>query len=209
MARHPNKVPTHNFTLVLSGVADLTDALADAVYEAGCDDALLGKRHGVVFLEFDREAATLPEAVLSAVHDLESVEGVDLLRVEPDDLVTASEIARRTGRSRESIRLLSTGMRGPGGFPPPVHSLRGQSPLWRWAEVAEWVDQHLSDSRLAPQEWESAAFIAVLNCALQIHHLVPSMSVMSALWTSMNRWQEKKITPRYAWLHLLRESKAR
>ncbi len=202
--------PMHNFTLVLAGVREpLSDELEHSVFEAGCDDAILGIRNGVAFLEFDRQAATLPEAILAAIQDVETVEGIDVLRVEPDDLVTASEIARRTGRSRESIRLLAAGMRGPGGFPPPVHNLRGQSPLWRWAEVAEWTCTHLTGTRVQPQEWESAAFIAVLNSALHIHQLVPTLSTMKALWGAMSRWHAKRPAHRFAWLPLLERARAK
>src|SRR5262249_3251901 len=59
--------------------------------------------------------------------------------VEPDDLVTMAEIARRAGRSRESVRQLVTGERGPGGFPPPVANLTRRSPGWRWGDVVGWL----------------------------------------------------------------------
>ena len=129
--------PTHTFTLVLAGVRELTDALEDTLFEAGCDDALLGTRDGVVYLDFDREAPSFREALLSAIAEVETA-GFKVARVEPDELVTAAEIAQRTGRSRENIRQFILGTRGPGEFPPPVARLRGRSPLWRWAEVAEW-----------------------------------------------------------------------
>jgi len=47
-----------------------------------------------------------------------------VVRVEPDDLVSAAEIARRVGRSRESIRQLGGGLRGPGGFPAPLARIK-------------------------------------------------------------------------------------
>lgn len=36
-----------DFTVILEGVADMTDALADALYEAGCDDATVCSSAGV------------------------------------------------------------------------------------------------------------------------------------------------------------------
>ena len=30
---------THQFTLILPGLTELTDEMCDALYEAGCDDA--------------------------------------------------------------------------------------------------------------------------------------------------------------------------
>src|SRR5437762_1349528 len=92
------------FTIILDGVPELTDEVADALYEAGCDDALVGSRDGVVFLDFDREANSFQDAVVSAMTAVESAGiGARVIRIEPDELVTMAEIARRTRRSRESI----------------------------------------------------------------------------------------------------------
>lgn len=60
------------FTLVLDGVTELTRQIEDALYEAGCTDALLGSCNGVVFLDFDREAKCLEDAVLSAIAAVEA-----------------------------------------------------------------------------------------------------------------------------------------
>lgn len=59
------------FTLVLSGVNALTREVLDALYEAGCDDALVGMRGGVAFADFCREADSFPNAMLSAIRDVE------------------------------------------------------------------------------------------------------------------------------------------
>ena len=42
--------------------------MSDAIFEAGCDDSTPGVSCGVVFVDFDREAKTLREAIESA-HD--------------------------------------------------------------------------------------------------------------------------------------------
>jgi hypothetical protein len=151
----------HEFTLILSGVSEISDDLENAVFEAGCDDALLASRGGVVFLEFGRAAPTFREAVLSAVRDVRRA-GYAVARVEPDDLVTLAEIARRVGRTRESVRQQALGLRGPGGFPPPVASVKGTSPLWRWAEVAPWFK---ADDAAG---LDRAATVAALNDALDL-----------------------------------------
>jgi hypothetical protein len=62
---------TFTFTLVLSGIPALTDEVCDALFSAGCGDALPGSREGNIFLDFDREAPSLQEAVSSAVADVE------------------------------------------------------------------------------------------------------------------------------------------
>ncbi len=75
---------THNFTLVYCGVDDLTQDLWDPLFEAGCDDALLGMRAGEVTLGFAREAPSFREALLSAIADVEKAAlPIRLVRVEP------------------------------------------------------------------------------------------------------------------------------
>lgn len=80
-------VTEHNFTLMLAGYDDTLD---NELFEAGCDDATFGVSDGVAYADFDREAGTLVEAVLSAIADIESVQGIRVTRVEPEDWVTKS-----------------------------------------------------------------------------------------------------------------------
>jgi hypothetical protein len=150
-------MPEHTFTLIIDGDPD-----HDALYEAGCDDATFGEIDGVGFADFAREASSLADAVLSAIGDVESVEGLSVRRVEPEDLVTASEIAKRLGRTRESVRLLIAGRRGAGNFPAPSSHLRARSPLWRWSDVAAWAE------RLTPQQEHEARLLAAINAALEL-----------------------------------------
>lgn len=73
----------HNFVLLLGGVEDLTTEVEDALFEAGCDDALLGMRNGRAFLDFDREAPTLKDAILSAIADVRKADiGAVVVRVD-------------------------------------------------------------------------------------------------------------------------------
>ena len=51
----------------------------------------------VPYVDFDRDSDSFEEAVLTAIRDVERA-GLQVLRVEPDDFVSASEIARRTER---------------------------------------------------------------------------------------------------------------
>ncbi len=148
------------FTLVLSGDFD-DDRTMDALFVAGCDDATFGSVDGAGLADFVRGAPSLAMAVKSAIDQVESVPGLRVLRVEPDEFVTMSEIAERLGRSRESVRLLVKGQRGPGGFPHPVSHLRARSRLWRWSEVAAWAAQNLGSA-----SDEGAHVIASVNAVL-------------------------------------------
>lgn len=163
-----------NFTLIFEGLDELDEDVVDALYGAGCDDALFGERHSTPFGEFDREAADFSSAVLSAIRAVEdAVPDLRVVRVEPDDLVTLTVIAERTGRSREGVRLLATGKRGPGGFPEPLAWIDASTRVWQWSNVAIWFKERLEeDVKLdagAPQ------FIAALNGSLEARRQIVSL----------------------------------
>ena len=131
-----------DFTLVVEG-RDLSDQeVFDALWEAGCGDALIGISNGVQYLDFDRDAPTLEEAVALAVRDVEQVAGLHVVRFVDSDLVSMAEISERSGRTRESIRLLANGERGPGDFPAPVTSPSRPHRLWQWPEVKSWLARY-------------------------------------------------------------------
>jgi len=142
--KEPTQMETYTFTLIVEGPDLQAEGMIDSLFEAGCDDSLVGSVDGVQYVEFDREAESLEQAVLSAVDDLESVEGVMVVRLADAGLISMADIAARTGRTRESVRLLISGERGPGGFPPPVTDPRSRYRLWRVVEVEQWFDTHLS-----------------------------------------------------------------
>src|SRR4051794_35160032 len=81
---------TYEFTLVLSGISEITDELADALYAAGCDDALLGMQDGIVFLDFTRESASLMDAIVTAILAVEDagVDGLQVAEVRPPHAAT-------------------------------------------------------------------------------------------------------------------------
>lgn len=73
------------FTLILSGIAELTPALADSLYEATHGDIELNLRDGVAYAEFERTAATLRDAITTAIQDVEQASvGVRVVRVESE-----------------------------------------------------------------------------------------------------------------------------
>jgi len=78
-------VNSHQFTLVLSGASEITPELADALYEATGGDIELSMCEGVAFLEFDRVAPSLRDAVRSAIAQVEGAGlGVGVVRVESE-----------------------------------------------------------------------------------------------------------------------------
>ncbi|SUX37178.1 Uncharacterised protein [Cedecea davisae] len=157
----------YNFTLTVSGITLNTPGHEDALFEAGCDDAMISYYGNAIYLEFDREAPSLKNAIATAIRDIESA-GIGA-RVESVDstLVGLSDIAELSALSRQAITMLKDGIRGKGDFPNPIQRITGQSPLWDWAEVAEWLEncgRIAKDSGLAANAKE----LNTWNLALRI-----------------------------------------
>lgn len=156
----------HTFALILSGPVD---ERVDDLFEAGCDDATFGEVDGVAYADFDREADSFIEAVVSAIRAISSVPGLRVRRLEPDDLVTAADIAHRLGRTRESVRLLISGQRGAGGFPAPVSHTRRRHRIWRWSDVVAWANP--DDAHAIAM----ARLVAAINAKLDLQALEPEL----------------------------------
>lgn len=160
---------SYQFTLVLANVDDETPYLEDTLFEAGCDDALINYKNGTVYLDFDREAENLEEAVISAIQNVEAAGiGAQIVSVAPEHLVTLSDIAERVSLTKQSISLLASGERGRGGFPKPVLKISNKSPLWRWSSVAEWLYKQgkIKDQSMV----ENANFLEEVNIALDLRN---------------------------------------
>ena len=157
---------TYSFTLLTVG-PDPTQHI-EALFEAGLHDVTAGMRDGTGFLGVDREAASLSSAVISAIRSCESaVAGIRVVRVEPEEFVTASAIAERTGRTRESIRLLFEGARGPGAFPGPIAWLNDRTKLWDWGEVATWFAERMGEDVSTHSELHT---IGAMNALLRLRN---------------------------------------
>lgn len=155
----------YQFTLVLKKVDEGTPGLEDSLYEAGCDDALINFRSGTVYLDFDREATSLEDAVVSAIKDVESssVKAV-VASVAPEDLVTESEIAKRLETNRQKISLWIQGARR-SAFPKPVMKLSGRSPLWKWFDIVTWLYENNIISE--KEKVVNAEFVEDINAVLE------------------------------------------
>jgi len=157
----------YQFTLVLKHVDDKTKNLEDSLYEAGCDDALINFRNGTVYLDFDRKASSLEEAVLSAIKNVESSSiNAVVASVAPEDFVTEAEIAKRLLIGRQAVSLWIKGERRKiKPFPKPIMKLSDKSPFWKWREVIEWLyDNNLVKEKEAV---ENALFLETVNAILE------------------------------------------
>ncbi len=71
----------YEFTLILKGPLELTEDIADALLEAGCDDGTPGTCEGVSSIDFHREGESLEEAIRSAIGNVKAA-GCQAERVE-------------------------------------------------------------------------------------------------------------------------------
>jgi len=165
------EVPTFQFTLLVNGPDIQRDDYLDALFEAGCDDALAGSTDGVQYLDFDRESDSLSDAIMSAISDVETIPGVEVVRIADAGLISMAEIAERTGRTRESVRLLVAGDRGPGDFPPPATDPRNRYRLWRPADVDSWFSANLG----TPTGSSDDEVLSAINAALELRRYTRSI----------------------------------
>ncbi len=130
---------TFEFSIIASGLDHEADDFEDRFFEAGCDDATIAFARGVIILTFAREAGSLEAAIASAIENVRAA-GAQVERIEPDSLVSLSEIAHRAGLTRQAISNYAAGRgKRAEGFPRPVARITSESPLWDWPDVAEWL----------------------------------------------------------------------
>lgn len=160
----------YTFTLRFLGPIEDLDELSVLLYERIDDASLIGPdEDGSFLLEFDKRASSLPRALTSAIKELREVlPEAQILRLEEDDLATMADLAKRAGRTPESVRLLVNGKRGPGGFPPAAGRLDARTKVWRWADAAEWFSDALGEPL---PDTKDSAFVQALNDALELRRL--------------------------------------
>lgn len=74
---------THWFDVIATGLDHEADDFEKSFYEAGCNDALLVIRGGLICVSFAREAATMEEAIVSAT-DAVRATGATIIRIDKD-----------------------------------------------------------------------------------------------------------------------------
>ena len=62
----------YEFTLILKGSPELTEEIADELFEAGCDDGTPGTCNGVFSIDFHREGESLEAAIQSAIQKVQA-----------------------------------------------------------------------------------------------------------------------------------------
>lgn len=128
----------YEFELIFSLVEpfDDPDDIVNALFEAGCGDAIVGvgKRDRIA-LSFSRDAASAGEAMASAWREVrEALRGAELVEAKPD-LVNLSDMAEMLGYTRQNMQKYAAGKDG--SFPYPVHV--GAPDVWHLYDVLLWL----------------------------------------------------------------------
>lgn len=141
------------FSILIRDANANTEGLEDRLYEAGCEDALICFYNHIVYLEFERKAATAAEAIQSAFADIQRAGFFDLVLQEAG-VSSLSEIAARSGLTRAALSNYANGKRAK-DFPRPMYGVASGSALYSWREVARWLYQH---QHISPLQLEVAEF---------------------------------------------------
>jgi hypothetical protein len=151
------------FCIIASGLDPESENFEQRFYDAGCDDATIAFQKGRIIVDFTRAAHSIEDAIVSAMKAVQAA-GARVERVEPDSLVSLSDIAARSGMSRAAMTQYSKGQRGR-EFPPPVARVTSDSPLWDWTTVAKWLFHNKKIGREAAIEAEA---IRAANAAINM-----------------------------------------
>ena len=161
----------YDFTFVVDADPH-EDDFEDRFIDAGCDDATFLLMRGAAALSFDREAESYKDAVISAYRQIRQA-GAEVIRFEPDFLVSATDIAERAGQTKQSITLYIKGVRR-SDFPLPHARLASKNPLWDWVEVARWlVDNGMLDEAV----YREASISRIINATAQMNDVIPGSNI--------------------------------
>lgn len=162
---------TYGFELRVDAreLASDPENVLDALFEAGLDDAIIAWRGPHLLVQVDRESASLAGAIMSSIEQVDSIDGLRVDRVEPVDLVSIGEIARRKGKTKAWASMIVSGKRGPGNFPTPCTLAHLADAMWRWDDVTAWFESGATpDAESADRE---ANMMAAFNALLDLRKL--------------------------------------
>lgn len=155
---------TYEFSLIATGLDPEAEDFEDRFFEAGCDDATISFMRGWIVIDFAREAKSFSHALITAMRDVKAA-GATIVRIEPDDKVSISEIASRASITRQAVSLYAKGGRGK-AFPLPVRKIASDTPLWDWEDVARWLFRSRGDQTMLV-EIVSARVVKAVNLGIE------------------------------------------
>jgi hypothetical protein len=91
----------------------------------------------VLLIDYAFAADDLNAAVAVAAESI-AIDGVRVIRLEPDDLVSLQDIGHESGLGWSRIHALAN-QDSVDAMPLPVRRLSSDRPLWSWREVSAWL----------------------------------------------------------------------
>ena len=151
------------FALIVEGL-DPSDESQVLALDALPEVLLLSDTDGLVTVHLEIEAGSAAAAITDAIQRVEALPAeVHVVSVDLD-LVAATDIAHRTGRSRQAVSQWAAGERAGRRFPAPLGRVAGGTRVWPWSVVLPWLRDHghVDDGERAPSYEE----IVVANASL-------------------------------------------
>jgi predicted DNA-binding transcriptional regulator AlpA len=176
---------TFEFSIIASGLDPEAEDFADRFFNAGCDDATISFQKGHIIVDFAREDKSIDAAICSAVECVQKT-GAKVERIEPDPLVSLTDIAARAGLSRAAITNYAKGDRVSDDFPSPVARVTSKTSLYEWSSVATWLFQH---DQLSREKAIEAEAVRLANASIQSHRT----GFEEALHDSLAAYEQKLV----------------
>ena len=143
--------------------ADKACDIANELFSAGAEDCTVITKGNAIIIEFDREAESYEQALISAIKNVNAVNGLNVKSVDEGQFVSLSDAAELSHLTRSALSKFSKGTRGDGKFPSPCLKANSKAPLYEWKEVSSWLaGRDLIDTSIAV----NAAITAKMNMAL-------------------------------------------
>lgn len=166
------------------------DAFIECLEKEGCDDALVGVgQKNRIALQFNREAETALDAIVSAIKDIErAIPDAGLIEATPD-IVGLSDIAEVLNFSRQNMRKLM--LNNISSFPAPIHE--GKVSLWHLSNVLTWFKKEKSHA-IDDQLIDIAKANMQLNFVKEVFNLEPAFQskiVTAPKKSRLNNYQEE------------------
>jgi hypothetical protein len=135
-----NLIP-YSITLVFEGI----DFDADDTMQAISEHAGIGWRgsDGLAYATITRKGTSAIVVALEAVKEIRSAFPSSKFQSADRNLVSAADIAERSGVHMNSVLLWAKGERGPGSFPKPAGIVNGNVRIWSLGDVNVWLTDNL------------------------------------------------------------------
>jgi hypothetical protein len=194
---------TFSVRLVLAGPIAENSPVIGKIFDSL--DASVFVQCGVQYVAVFEDGDSAVSTAIAVITKLEAIDSSLSVVDVDDDYVNISDMAVRVDRSRQGIRLLVEGLRGPGGFPRHRGVVGDGQKIWDWASVNEWfrkcmpeladdemclLPEHMTEVRSWLRDSESQRSMrATLAYLLSLHRTEKDFSKMNVNSVSLAHWE--------------------